>query len=72
MNENQIAGKVYFCPMHSDVRQSSSGKCPTCGMDLLPEGIRFAMLRHMSKNPLMIIVMVAVMIAIMVALMMMR
>ncbi len=25
---------VYVCPMHPEVRQGSSGKCPKCGMDL--------------------------------------
>lgn len=25
---------VYVCPMHSDVRQASPGKCPKCGMEL--------------------------------------
>jgi hypothetical protein len=39
-------------------------------MDLLPEGARFAMLRHMSKSPVMVIVMVAIMAAIMVVIMM--
>jgi len=34
-------------------------------MDLLPEGTRFGMLRHMTKSPLMLIVMIAVMLAIM-------
>jgi len=41
-------------------------------MELLPEGTRFGMLRHMIKSPLMIIVMAAVMVAIMAAIMMMR
>ena len=58
--------------MHPEVRQANSGKCPKCGMDLLPEGTRFAMLRHIVKSPLMIIIMVAVMGAIMAAIMMMR
>ena len=66
------AGRLYVCPMHPEVRQQNSGKCPRCGMDLLPEGTRFAMLRHMVKNPVMVIIMVAVMIAIMAAFMMMR
>ena len=51
--------------MHSHVRQATPGKCPQCGMDLLPEGTRFPMLRHMSKSPMMIGVMAAIMIAIM-------
>jgi len=62
---NQNAGSIYFCPMHSHVRQATPGKCPQCGMDLLPEGTRFPMLRHMSKSPMMIGVMAAIMIAIM-------
>jgi len=41
-------------------------------MELLPEGTRFGLLRHVVRSPLMIIIMVAVMIAIMAAIMMMR
>jgi hypothetical protein len=72
MDHSQDAGKLYICPMHPEVRQPNAGKCPKCGMDLLPEGTRFGMLRHLSKSPLMIIIMVAVMVAIMTAIMMMR
>jgi hypothetical protein len=62
---------VYTCPMHSAVRQPQPGKCPTCGMALLPEGTRFAFLRHMMSNPLHIAIMAAVMILTMAAAMMM-
>jgi hypothetical protein len=72
MNQSQDAGKLYFCPMHPDVRQPNPGKCPKCGMDLLPDGTRFGMLRHMIKSPLMVIILVAVMVAIMATIMMMR
>ena len=72
MTQGQDASKLYLCPMHPDVRQANPGKCPKCGMDLLPEGTRFGMLRHMIKSPLMVIIMVAVMVAIMAAIMMMR
>ena len=66
MNQSHnTAGQTYLCPMHSDVRQANPGKCPKCGMDLLAEGTSFAMLRHMSKSPMMIAVMAAIMIAIM-------
>jgi hypothetical protein len=58
--------------MHPDVRQTTPGKCPKCGMALLPEGTSFGMLRHMIKSPLMVIIMMAVMVAIMAAIMMMR
>src|SRR5256885_394598 len=27
---------VYTCPMHPEVRQSQPGKCPKCGMTLVP------------------------------------
>lgn len=72
MTQGHEASKLYVCPMHSDVRQPTPGKCPKCGMELLPEGTSFGMLRHIIKNPLMIIVMVVVMLAIMAAIMMMR
>jgi len=55
----------YVCPMHPEVRQPNPGKCPSCGMDLLPEGTRFAMLRHMAKSPMMLIIMFVVMVVIM-------
>jgi hypothetical protein len=64
-------GRNYVCPMHSSVRQPNPGKCPECGMDLLPEGTRFAMLRHMTSKPLHRIVMAAVMLIVVVAAMMM-
>ena len=51
--------------MHPEVRLPNPGKCPNCGMDLLPEGTRFAMLRHMAKSPMMLIVMLAIMVVIM-------
>jgi len=63
------AVRVYLCPMHSDIRQSAAGKCSKCGMDLLPEGTRFGLLRHMISSPLHLAVMAAVMAA---AMMMMR
>lgn len=30
-------GTIYVCPMHPDVRQSTPGQCPKCGMALEPE-----------------------------------
>lgn len=63
MNPSEVA---YVCPMHSKVRETRPGKCPTCGMDLLPEGTRFGLLRHMMKSPIMLTGMVVVMIGIMI------
>ena len=57
---------AYICPMHTEVRQDGPGKCPKCGMTLLPEGTKFAMLRHMAKSPLMLIIMALAMVALMV------
>ncbi len=62
---------VYTCPMHSEVRQPSPGKCPKCGMTLMPEGARFGMLRHMFSSPLHITIMAAAVAALMAAAMMM-
>jgi Heavy metal binding domain len=67
----QSGGQVYTCPMHKEVRQPGPGKCPHCGMALLPEGTRFAIVRHMLSSPMHIAVMAAVMVALMAAAMMM-
>ncbi|MGD0024198.1 MAG: heavy metal-binding domain-containing protein [Xanthobacteraceae bacterium] len=72
MDQKQSPGQNYFCPMHPDVRQPTPGKCPKCGMDLLPEGTRFGMLRHMISSPSHLMIMAAVMVAVMIAAMMMR
>ena len=77
---NQAAARPsYVCPMHREVRQANPGPCPKCGMDLVPEGAKFGLLRHMMsmprhmiRKPLVLIIMVAVMVAVMVAIMMMR
>ena len=66
------AAPLYVCPMHSDVRESTAGQCPHCGMRLVQEGTRFGLLRHMFSSPLHIAMMVAVMLAVMAVAMMMR
>ena len=71
MNQSQNAGKLYLCPMHPEVRQPNSGKCPKCGMDLVQEGTRFGLLRHMISSPLHLVIMAVVMVAVMAAVMMM-
>jgi Cu(I)/Ag(I) efflux system membrane fusion protein len=30
------AGSVYTCPMHPQIRQPTAGRCPICGMELVP------------------------------------
>lgn len=70
MVETTSTTPAYICPMHSDVRQFDAGKCPKCGMDLVPEGTRFALVRHMISNPLHLAVMAGLMVAAMAAAMM--
>ena len=36
MDAAPVAGPVYACPMHPEVRQPGPGKCPKCGMGLVP------------------------------------
>jgi len=31
------AGVVYACPMHPEVQSNAPGKCPKCGMTLVPK-----------------------------------
>jgi nucleoside-diphosphate-sugar epimerase len=33
---HESSGIVYTCPMHPNIRQSSAGNCPRCGMSLEP------------------------------------
>jgi len=58
--------------MHPSVRQAVAGKCLKCGMDLLPEGTGFGLLRHIAKSPRMLVIMLVVMVLLMAAFMMMR
>jgi Tripartite tricarboxylate transporter family receptor/Heavy metal binding domain len=71
MNLASNAAVVFSCPMHSGVRRSTPGKCPKCGMNLLPQGTRFGLLRHMISSPLHLALMAAAMVAVMAAAMMM-
>lgn len=36
---DQASGAIYACPMHPEVRQSTSGSCPKCGMALVREAV---------------------------------
>ena len=62
--------QTYLCPMHTDIRQPSPGKCTKCGMDLVLEGTRFALLRHMVSSPRHLAIMAALMAVAMAAAMM--
>jgi heavy metal-binding protein len=66
-----MSAPVYVCPMHSDVRAAAPGTCPHCHMQLVREGTRFGVLKHVF-SPLHIAIMVAVMLAVMAAVMMMK
>jgi Cu+-exporting ATPase len=37
--EPVVAGAIYTCPMHPEVRQVGPGSCPKCGMALEPEHV---------------------------------
>ena len=56
--------------MHVDVRESAEANCPKCGMKLLPEDSRFALLKHMASRPLHVAAMITLMLGIMAAAMM--
>lgn len=63
---------TYLCPMHGELRRSDPGLCARCGMPLVAEGTRFALLRHMVSSPLHLAIMVAVMLALMAMAMMLH
>ena len=60
----------YSCPMHSEVSQPAEGKCPRCGMRLLPENARFRVFRHMLSSPLHLAIVIAVALALLALAMM--
>jgi heavy metal-binding protein len=62
---------AYICPMHAQVRETRPGRCPECGMNLVPEGARFKILRHMLGSPVHLTIMAGIMVAVMAAAMMM-
>ena len=35
--QNHHGATIYTCPMHPDVQQERPGKCPKCGMQLVPK-----------------------------------
>ncbi len=35
-SHEQVAETTYTCSMHPQIRQNEPGKCPICGMDLIP------------------------------------
>lgn len=37
IEQHVVAGVIYTCPMHPEVRQDHAGVCPKCGMALEPE-----------------------------------
>ncbi len=43
--------KIYACPMHPQVRKSEPGRCPACGMDLIPRKADSHASRNMQKMP---------------------
>lgn len=42
---------TYVCPMHPEVIQDTPGRCPKCGMKLVPEAEASSHSDHMSANP---------------------
>jgi hypothetical protein len=65
--KEKTATAIYVCPMHAEVREARPGRCPACGMNLLPQGARFMLLRHMLGNPLPLVALAGVMIVVMAA-----
>ena len=65
MDQRTNQNQVYICPMHFSVRQPYPANARSARMDLVPEGTRFALLRHMASNPLHLALMAALMVAIM-------
>ena len=40
----------YICPMHPEIVQENPGKCPKCGMDLVPVGESHGHQAHAGRS----------------------
>ncbi|MCU7369759.1 copper-translocating P-type ATPase [Paucibacter sp. O1-1] len=45
-----VDATVYVCPMHPHIRQTKPGRCPECGMNLVPEG-QAKQVGHVHHSP---------------------
>ena len=53
-HDTEAEGKqVYTCSMHPQVKQDHEGKCPICGMDLIPMAKSHATDMHDAPNSVM-------------------
>jgi membrane fusion protein, copper/silver efflux system len=43
-----VAGSIFTCPMHPQIRQPAPGRCPICGMELVPASSGAADLKEFS------------------------
>lgn len=71
MNHTRANPEWYFCPVHPAERNRRACQCAICGMRLVPEGAKFALLGYVVKNPVMLAETVAVLAAGMAAIAMM-
>ncbi|MHB1922319.1 MAG: efflux RND transporter periplasmic adaptor subunit [Chitinophagaceae bacterium] len=41
-HQPKLSGLVFTCPMHHQIKENGPGKCPICGMTLIPEEVKSA------------------------------
>src|SRR5258708_7033770 len=46
----------YTCPMHPDIVRDAPGRCPKCGMELVPQGTTIIRTDEKSYLPLIVII----------------
>ncbi len=54
---------MYTCPMHSEVKSETPGKCPKCGMNLVKEGEQSSSVEKTNYVPLLTIVGIIILVA---------
>ncbi|MEK7075677.1 MAG: HAD-IC family P-type ATPase, partial [Patescibacteria group bacterium] len=48
-HNHQQSNTIYTCPMHPEVIRSAPGKCPGCGMDLIPKETTIPQTENMQE-----------------------
>ena len=49
--ENQQKKTIWTCSMHPQIREEEPGKCPICGMDLIPLNEEISEIQDTTENP---------------------
>ena len=48
--QTPVGPTIYMCPMHADVQQEQTGKCPKCGANVYENGMNYVCEKAVGPN----------------------